>query len=185
MYQGACLVSVALSIRSRAREYSYHLLRDGRSIGLSFHWRSGSVMRASKRRFCSLLLTSSQILDEMDAAIDDVLLDFGAEIEEATVLFLGAEAHHDFNAGAVVPAAVEDNDLACRREVLHVSLHVHLRLFSIRRRRAARPAEHARTHPLGDGPDGASLAGAVAPPNTIITRRPLCLTQSWSLHSSA
>ena len=26
-------------------------LRDGKSTGLSFHWRSGSVMRASKRRF--------------------------------------------------------------------------------------------------------------------------------------
>ena len=56
MYHGAYLVSVALSIRSRAREYSNHLLREGRSIGLSFHWRSGSSMRASKRRFCSLSL---------------------------------------------------------------------------------------------------------------------------------
>ena len=31
-------------------------------MGLSFHWRKGSSMRASKRRFCSLSLTSSQIL---------------------------------------------------------------------------------------------------------------------------
>src|SRR4026209_1410882 len=62
MYHGACFVSVALSIMSRAREYSHHLLREGRSIGLSFHWRSGSVTRASKRRFCSFELTSSQNL---------------------------------------------------------------------------------------------------------------------------
>ena len=46
----------------RAREYSYHFSRDGRSTGLSFHWRSGSWIRASKRRLCSLLLTSSQYL---------------------------------------------------------------------------------------------------------------------------
>src|ERR1043166_3659659 len=57
---GAHFVSVALSIRSRAHEYSNQRLREGKSIGLSFHWRSGSVIRASKRRFCSLLLTSSQ-----------------------------------------------------------------------------------------------------------------------------
>src|SRR4026207_2210846 len=59
---GAHLVSVAFNIMSRAREYSNHLLREGRSIGLSFHWRRGSVRRASKRRFCSLSLTSSQNL---------------------------------------------------------------------------------------------------------------------------
>ena len=61
-YQGACRVSVASSIWSRAREYSYHLVRPGRSMGDSFHCRSGSVMRASKRRDCSLLPTSSQYL---------------------------------------------------------------------------------------------------------------------------
>jgi hypothetical protein len=50
---------------SRAREYSYHLLREHKSVGLSFHWRSGSLMRASKRRFCSSSLTSSQYLMSM------------------------------------------------------------------------------------------------------------------------
>ncbi len=65
MFQGACFVSVASSIRSRAFEYSYHFSRDGRSIGLSFHWRSGSSMRASNRLACSSLLTSSQYLRRM------------------------------------------------------------------------------------------------------------------------
>ena len=62
IHHGAKRVSVFFSIRSRAREYSYLRRRDGRSIGLSFHWRIGSSMRASKRRFCSSLLTSIQIL---------------------------------------------------------------------------------------------------------------------------
>src|SRR5271169_5617488 len=62
MYQGAYFVLVASNIVSRAREYSYHLLREHRSVGLSFHWRIGSLMRASKRRFCCSSLTSSQYL---------------------------------------------------------------------------------------------------------------------------
>jgi hypothetical protein len=45
-----------------------------------------------------------------------------------------AEAHHIFDAGAVVPAAVEDHDLAGGRKVLHVALHVHLRLLAVGRR---------------------------------------------------
>src|SRR5881396_53031 len=65
IYHGACFVSVASSIMSRAREYSYHFSRDGRSIGLSFHWRNGSSIRASNRRSCSSLLTSSQYLIRM------------------------------------------------------------------------------------------------------------------------
>ena len=72
MYQGACLVSVASSIASRAREYSYHCSREGRSIGLSFHCRSGSSIRAWNRLSCSSSLTSSQNLISGDAAVDDV-----------------------------------------------------------------------------------------------------------------
>jgi hypothetical protein len=37
MYQGAKFVLVAANIASRAREYSNHLLREHRSVGLSFH----------------------------------------------------------------------------------------------------------------------------------------------------
>src|SRR5436305_1858626 len=53
MYQGACRVSVAWSIRSRAREYSYQRRKDSRSIGLSFHCRIGALIRAMNRRSCS------------------------------------------------------------------------------------------------------------------------------------
>ena len=101
-------------------------------------------------------------LDELDAAIDDVFLDLGAEFEEACVLFLRAEAHDVFDAGAVVPTAVEDHDLARRRKVLHVTLHVHLRLLAVGRRGQRDDAEHARADPLGDGADGAALARGVA-----------------------
>src|SRR5215467_1932627 len=62
IYHGACLVSVASSILSRALEYSYHLRKDSVSIGLSFHCLSGSLIRASKRRSCSSWPTSIQYL---------------------------------------------------------------------------------------------------------------------------
>ena len=77
-------------------------------------------------------------------------------------LLLGAEAHHALDAGAVVPAAVEDHDLAGRRQVRDVALDVHLRLLALGRRRQRDDAEHARADALGDRLDRAALAGAVA-----------------------
>src|SRR6266851_268059 len=62
MYQGACSLSVASSIMSRAREKAYHRPYDSRSIGLNFHCRNGSLMRAENRLSCSSCPTSSQIL---------------------------------------------------------------------------------------------------------------------------
>src|SRR4029434_4894059 len=59
---GACLESVCSNIRSRAREYSYQRGHDSRSIGESFHCRSGSSMRADIRRSCSSCPTSSHSL---------------------------------------------------------------------------------------------------------------------------
>ena len=73
-----------------------------------------------------------------------------------------AEAHDMFDAGAVVPAAVEDNDLARSREVLHVALKVHLALLAVGRRRQGDNAEDTRADAFGDRLDGAALAGGVA-----------------------
>ena len=78
------------------------------------------------------------------------------------MLFLGAEAHHVLDARAVVPTAVEDHDFARGRKMLHVALDVHLRLLAVGRRGQRHQAEHARADALGDGLDGAALAGGVA-----------------------
>ena len=51
--QGDCLVSVWANMASLALEYSTHLDRDSRSIGLSFQLRVGSSIRLWKRRSCS------------------------------------------------------------------------------------------------------------------------------------
>ena len=63
----------------------------------------------------------------------------GADLQEAVVLLGGAETHHVLDAGAVVPAAIEDHDLAGGREMLHVPLDVHLRSSRGPTARAAPP----------------------------------------------
>ena len=77
-------------------------------------------------------------------------------------LVLGAEAHHPLDARAVVPAAVEDHDLAGRRQLRDVALHVDLGLLAVGRRRQRDDAEDARADPLGEPLDHAALAGGVA-----------------------
>src|SRR5262245_12006375 len=64
---------------------------------------------------------------------------------------------------AVVPAAVEEHDLASRREMFHVALQIHLRLLTLGRGGESDDTEDARADPLGDGFDAATLAGGVAP----------------------
>jgi hypothetical protein len=64
-------------------------------------------------------------------------------------------------AGAVVPAPIEDDDLAGGRKVGDVALHVHLGLLAVRRRRQRHDPEDPRAHAFGDGLDGAPFAGGV------------------------
>ena len=78
-------------------------------------------------------------------------------------MLLGRTKAHDiFDAGAVVPAAVEDHDLPPGGELLDVALQEHLRLLSIGRRGQGHDAEYAGTDLLGERLDRAALAGAVA-----------------------
>ena len=118
-------------------------------------------MRASNRRSCSLLPTSSQNLISRMPLLDHVPLEERAQLEEPLVLLLRAEAHHVLDAGAVVPAAIEDDDFAGGGEVRQVPLHVHLGLLAIGRRRQRDDPEDARAHALGDRLDRAALARGV------------------------
>jgi hypothetical protein len=83
--------------------------------------------------------------------------------QEGFRLFLRAEAHHAFDARAVVPAPVEKHDFARRRQMRQITLHVHLRLLALGGRGQRDHAEDARAHALGDCLDRAALARAVAP----------------------
>src|SRR6185436_19323694 len=73
------------------------------------------------------------VLEEADPGLHDLTLEAGADLQEAAVLLLGAEAEDVLDAGPVVPAAVEDHDLAGCREVREIALDVHLALLAVRR----------------------------------------------------
>src|SRR5271165_903334 len=101
--------------------------------------------------------------DELDAGIDDVFLDTGADLEKALVLLIGAKAHHVFNARAVIPTAIEDHNLPRRREVLRVALQIDLCFLAVRWRRQGGDAENARTYALGNGLDRAAFSRRITP----------------------
>ena len=90
-------------------------------------------------------------------------LELRAGAHELLVLLLGAEAHHPLDAGAVVPGAVEQDDLAGGGQVGDVALEVPLRLLALGRRGKRDDAADARVRPLGDALDHAALAGGVTP----------------------
>ncbi len=101
-------------------------------------------------------------LDEDDPGIDDPALRPGTAFEEPSMLLGRAEAHDEIDARPIVPAAVEDHDLAPGGETLHVALHEELGLFPVRRRGQGDEAEYPWAHPLGDGLDDPALARRVA-----------------------
>jgi hypothetical protein len=92
-----------------------------------------------------------------------IFLPFGDGAEELLDVLLGAEAHHALDARAVVPAAIEEDDLAGGRQVRHISLEIPLRALALARRRQRHDAADARIEALRDPLDDAALAGGVAP----------------------
>src|ERR1700751_2107280 len=83
----------------------------------------------------ALLLLHSNlepVFDENNPSIHDVFLELGADLEKLPILFFSAKAHHVLDAGAVVPAPVEDHDFTCGRKMLHVALNIHLGFLAIR-----------------------------------------------------
>ena len=111
-------------------------------------------------------------------------LELGTVLDELLVLVLRAEPHHVLDAGAVVPAAVEDDDFAGGREVLHVALDVELRLFAVGRGRQRHQPKNARADPLRDRLDGPALARRVAPFEHDDHPQAACLTHSCIRHNS-
>src|SRR5262249_36356343 len=118
---------------------------------------------SGKPPFLLILSDLQPAFDHDNTGIDDVFFHFRAKLEKMADLLRGAKSHHRSDAGAVVPAAVEDHDLAPRRKALDIALHEHLALFAIRGSGKSHHAKHARAHPLGDGLDRSALAGGIAP----------------------
>src|SRR3984885_15418770 len=102
------------------------------------------------------------VFDQHDPRTHEQALEVGYGLEEVLVLFVGAEAHHPFDASAVVPAAVEQHDLAGGRQVRYVALEVPLRALALGWRGQRHGAADARVETLRHALDRAALARGVA-----------------------
>ena len=102
------------------------------------------------------------VLDELDARSHQHAFELGHVAEELLDLVLGAKAHHPLDAGAVVPTAVEQDDLAGCGQVRHVALEVPLGSLAVVGRGQGHDAGDARVQALGDALDDAPLACRVA-----------------------
>ena len=111
-----------------------------------------------------LLLVADRepVLDEDDAGTHQHALELGDRAEELLDVGLAAEAHDAFDAGTIVPAAVEQHDFAAAGQMGNVALEIPLAAFALGRRRQGHCAADARIEPLGDAFDHAALARSVA-----------------------
>ena len=101
------------------------------------------------------------VLDEDDPRLDHDLFEHGHTGQKLVHLLVRAEAHDPLDPGAVVPAAVEDHHFARSGQVAQIALQVHLGFLSLGRCGQCHHAEHPWADTLGDGLDGATLAGTV------------------------
>src|SRR3954447_5866641 len=109
-----------------------------------------------------LLADLEPVFDEDDSGIDDRVFNIGHIVEKGTHLLIGGEAHHTLDAGTVVPAPVQQGNLAAGRQMLYVALQVHLGFLALGWAGKGNDAEHARTGALGQALDDAAFAGRVA-----------------------
>src|SRR6516225_10976877 len=83
-------------------------------------------------------------------------------MEELLVLFFGAESHHPLDAGAVVPAAVEQDDFSAGGKMRHVALKIPLGAFALAGSRQRRDRADPRIEALRDPLDDPALSRRVA-----------------------
>ena len=79
-----------------------------------------------------------------------------------SVFLDGAEAHDALDAGAVIPTAVEENDLARRREVGDIALEIPLRPLTAVRGRQRSHSANAGIHALRNAFDDSTFACGIA-----------------------
>src|SRR5262249_32038990 len=79
-----------------------------------------------KTQFLLLIRDREPVFDQHDPGPHQHPLELGRAAKELLALRLGAEPHHPFDAGAVVPAAVEQDDFAARRQMRYIALKIPL-----------------------------------------------------------
>ena len=101
-------------------------------------------------------------LEQADAVAHQQRLEVGRVAQERARLLRRAEAHDALDAGAVVPGAVEQHDVAGGRQMADVALEVPLAALGLGRLRQRDGARVARVEALEEAADAAALAGGVA-----------------------
>lgn len=176
-------VSVAANMASRAAVYSSQRLKDLMSIGESFQ-----ILRPSSMRSADSAPAPAgdlqPVLEQNNARFDHAALHHRRAVEELLHLLRRTKAHHPFDAGAVIPAAIENHDFAGRREMLDIALKVELAFSrSVGEGKATTRKIRGLTR---------SVMALMVPPfpapsrpsKTMHTFSPLCTTQRCSFTSS-
>ncbi len=122
--------------------------------------------RVALARFEALLLLVLRdvevVLEEADAGADEHVLEAQDGLHELVILRIGTEAHDALDAGAVVPGAVEQHELARGGQVRHVTLEVPCRLVAVGGFTEGDDARLAGAEMLREALNGAVFAGGVA-----------------------
>ena len=87
----------------------------------------------------------------------------GQERKKFLVFAVGAEAHHAFDAGAVVPTAIEQHHFAGRGKMRHIALEIPTCFFPFGRRAECDDAADSRIQAFSDSLDDAPFSGRIAP----------------------
>ena len=104
------------------------------------------------------------VLEEEDAVFDEHALEDGRLVEEAVVLGVRAVAHDVLHAGAVVPGAIHQHDLAGGRQVRHSIAGSTTGCARVGRRRQRRRCAVTRGLRYSiEQFDSGTLAGGIAP----------------------
>src|SRR5262245_60119394 len=109
-----------------------------------------------------LVADREPVLYKIDAGANEHFLKLRTGTQEFLVLVVAAISHHVLDAGAVVPAAVEENDFAFCRQLGDVALEIPLAALALCRSAKRHNAADARVQTFGDALDHAALAGSVA-----------------------
>ncbi len=102
------------------------------------------------------------VFDQDDARAHPHSFEFRAGPEKLAVILVRAKAHDPFNAGPVVPAAIQQDDFTRSRQVSNVALEIPLCPLALGRCRQGDDAANATAEMLRDALYDATFTGRVA-----------------------
>jgi hypothetical protein len=131
-------------------------------MGDSFHCFSGIVRARQEAAELLLARDREPELEQPDAGAHQHAFEIRALAHEFEIVVGRAEAHHALDAGAIVPGAVEEHDLAAGGQILDIALEVPLGALALIGLFERHDAGAARVQMLHEALDGAALAGGIA-----------------------